>query len=131
MGTNYYWYPRPECPHCKRPYEPVHIGTSITGWCFALHVIPEEGINTLMDWIKRFDAPNAIIEDEYGNVLSSKEMQVEITERSAKEVFRTACFLEDNFAQEGPNHLLRSRLVSGHCVGHGEGTWDYLVGEFS
>lgn len=29
------------------------------------------------------------------------------------------------------NNLLRHQILKGHCIGHSEGTWDYIVGEFS
>ena len=67
MGTNYYLYEGSEaCPTCKRPFEPLHIGKSSAGWCFSLHVIPEEGINTLDDWRTRWGTPGTIIRRSAG-----------------------------------------------------------------
>lgn len=69
MGTNYYLKPKP-CECCGRTDEGLHIGKSSAGWCFSLHVIPEEGINGLDDWKSRFDEPGVQIVNEYGEVVS-------------------------------------------------------------
>lgn len=130
MGTNYYLYPQPACPHCGREYELLHIGKSSAGWCFALHVIPGE-INTLDDWIVRWKAPGAVIKDEYQRELTPEEMYAVITQRSWKSTGVPAAFLEVNHAELGPNGLLRHRLMSGHCTGHGDGTWDHVIGVFA
>jgi len=61
MGTNYYLYPASPCKACGRSYEAKHIGKSSAGWCFLLHVIPEEGINDLEDWKKLWYQPEAEI----------------------------------------------------------------------
>lgn len=50
MGTNYYLHTKPDCECCGRGFEPLHIGKSSGGWCFSLHVMPEDNINTLDDW---------------------------------------------------------------------------------
>ena len=36
-----------------------------------------------------------------------------------------------NYAEPGPNGLVRAKINGVHCIGHGEGTWDYITGEFS
>jgi len=86
MGTNYYLQKKSgtcqTCGHCSE--DPKHIGKSSGGWCFSLHVYPEENITTVT------------IVNEYGETIS-------------------------------PRH----RVDGKHCVGHGEGTWDYIIGEFS
>jgi len=117
MGTNYYLYQKPPCKYCKRDYEPLHIGKSSYGWNFSLHVIPESGINNLSDWIKLFKNKNAIIKDEYGENISIKEMINIIKKRSY------------NGGNVGEN-LLRHK-IDGHCIGHGNGTYDYIIGCFS
>ena len=61
MGTNYYLYQKPDCECCGRPFEPLHIGKSSAGWCFALHIMPEDGISTLLDWCALWSAPGAFI----------------------------------------------------------------------
>ena len=148
MGTNYYLHHKGACPHCKSPHEPLHIGKSSMGWCFSLHVIPELGINDLEDWQKLWSEPGAIIEDEYGEVISPEKMLAIITERKAarsvEEAFRTKpAFLSSRYrdiedfyhlndAEPGPNDLLRHRISNyGHCVKHGAGTWDCIEGTFS
>jgi hypothetical protein len=39
--------------------------------------------------------------------------------------------LAKNHAELGPNGLLRSKVDDVHCIGHGEGTYDYIAGDFS
>lgn len=127
MGTNYYLSERPVCQCCGRDYPPLHIGKSSSGWCFSLHVIPEEGINCLEDWERRF--AGGIITTEYGNTLSPAEMSDVIRNRSWD---RKGSFdYRSNHAEEGPSGFARHRIDFVHCVGHGDGTWDYITGEFS
>ena len=76
MGTNYYWSEeacQSPCKHC-RGGDRLHIGKSSGGWCFSLHVIPYEGINTLDDWKAKFALPGSEIVDEYGTRLTAEEM---------------------------------------------------------
>lgn len=124
MGTNYYWYEEPTCPHCKRDCEPLHIGKSSGGWCFGLHVYPDCGIRSLEDWEKRWAVPGSVIKDEYGTVLSASEMRGTVTNRSWPHARQS----ESPYAVPGPNGLSRHKLDWNHCIGHGEGTWDYCVG---
>lgn len=44
---------------------------------------------------------------------------------------RSDTFLHQNHAVMGPNNLCRSEIDGIHCIGHGDGTWDYHIGEFS
>lgn len=148
MGTNYYMKKSGACPCCKREHETLHIGKSSAGWCFALHVMPERGINDLEDWQKLWNEPGVTIETEYGEQVTAEEMTQVITQRSrdksVDETFRTnpgafgswysnaRDFYNRNGATPGPNNLLRHRIDSfGHCVKHGAGTWDCIEGEFS
>lgn len=108
MGTNYYHIEKP-CPTCGKGEE-KHIGKSSMGWVFALHIIPEDDLNTLNDWKSVLQTGRIV--DEYGNEISYQEMLDCITNRSH------------------PNGLLR-RNDDEWCAGHGEGTWDYIEGEFS
>lgn len=131
MGTNYYLITK-ICQHCNRAGEEKHIGKSSGGWHFALHVEPEDDIATLDDWKALFAQPDSKIFDEYGKEITVDEMLKIITERSwqrkndwPKEQY------EQNHAQPGINGLVRHKIEPGHCVSHGEGTWDCIVGEFS
>lgn len=137
MGTNYYLKIDP-CPHCGRCDEEWHIGKSSGGWCFTLHVIPERNINTLDDWRREWSQPNRAIKGESGEAVTIAEMERIITKRSwphsrdtkplgyeSREQFHAM-----NHSTNGPSGLLRHALGP-HCVGHGEGTWDYCPGEFS
>jgi hypothetical protein len=109
MGTNYYLIEN-DCPLCKR-HDEKHIGKSSAGWNFALHVYPDENINNLEDWIQKFKLGDIV--NEYGEGLSINEMVSIITKR------------------KHPNGLLRSGIDGIHCVGNGEGTYDYFIGNFS
>lgn len=135
MGTNFYAV-IPEtapCDHCGRydVAERLHIGKSSAGWCFSLHVIPERGINTLEDWKTFLRQPNVIIEDEYHGIFGLGELLDRITKRGRSQPGNwTAQDYRANNAEPGPENLARHKIGS-HCVGHGEGTWDYIVGEFS
>lgn len=140
MGTNYYLYQKPPCECCKRPYEPLHIGKSSAGWCFALHVIPEQNINSLNDWRKLWNQSDSYIENEYGEKVSIAELENIITNRFRERNWNSRWFgshytNEESFhnlnhSQRGPNGLLRAKIGK-YCVGHGQGTWDLVQGEFS
>lgn len=114
MGTNYYLHQKPDCECCGRPFEPLHIGKSSGGWCFALHVMPDDNINTLDDWRVLWLSPGVYIRNEYGERISVDEMESIITKRKWKHEL-----------------MLRHEIDGTHCVGHGEGTWDYISGWFS
>ena len=40
-------------------------------------------------------------------------------------------FHDHNCSEFGPDGLIRSRIDDAHCISHGAGTWDSMVGEFS
>jgi hypothetical protein len=138
MGTNYYLRQN-ACDHCGRSDEKLHIGKSSGGWCFSLHVIPEMNIRNIDDWREHW--VKGRIFDEYGTEVSAAEMESVITQRGRKPYdwskladkwYRDECdFHRLNHSERGPNNLLRHRLDYKHCIGHGEGTWDYIIGEFS
>lgn len=115
MGTNYYLHPKPPCTACGRPHEALHIGKSSSGWCFSLHVMPEDGIASLDDWRRLWSQPEARILDEYGEPVTVDEMERKITERSHRL----------------GGELRRHDLDGSHCIAHGPGTWDLIVGDFS
>lgn len=104
MGTNYYL-------HIEPTWEPLHIGKSSGGWCFSLHVMPEDGVNTLDDWRALWNSPYAHICNEYGEKVTVERMERVITHRTP----------------ECRRHDIDGR----HCVAHGDGLWDYIAGEFS
>jgi len=135
MGTNYY-VQIDKCKHCGRFSEEFHIGKSSAGWCFTLHIIPEMSIHTLGDW-KKFWRDKTIA-DEYGRQLTEDEMLNIIINRSwdcgEDEIPYRYKSWDDfhrlNDSEFGPNGLLRYKIGS-FCTGHGEGTWDYVKGDFS
>ena len=117
MGTNYYLHQKQDCECCGRPFEPMHIGKSSCGWCFALHVMPDDNINTLEDWIDLWSEPGSFIHNEYGEKISTDDMLEIITGRRK---------------WDGSFPCTKRHTVDGsHCIGHGNGTWDYIIGEFS
>ena len=135
MGTNYYLH-RGICPECKRSCDHWHIGKSSIGWCFSLHIIPERGIRDLPDWVQAWQEPDTLIRDEYGRDITPEAMLDIITNRKRPrppQWKRWYASIDEyyarNDAEPGPNHLLRHR-IGHHCVGHGEGTWDLIQGEF-
>jgi len=140
MGTNYYWEPKAPCRCCERPFDHFHIGKSSGGWCFGLHVIPPEeakwidglpdaGIVSLDDWKALWTRGQVV--DEYGEQISRHAMLTIITERSWKSARPwSERAMNENSAVPGPNGLVRHR-IGPHCIGHGDGTWDLLPGEFS
>jgi len=136
MGTNYDWRSNP-CPTCGHSEEVKHIGKSSAGWCFALHVYPAEGINDLADWITRWNA--GAIYDEYDRKISRDDMISTITARSMPDRGQeTLAWYRENHAQPGPNGLARHKVereralgYGSGCIGHGDGTWDLIIGEFS
>lgn len=131
MGTNYYLYQKPPCAKCGRPFKSKHIGKSSGGWCFSLHVIPTDGIEDLTDWQKLWRKKGAFILDEYGDRVDTIQMQKIITNRSWKGGEpNTPQWYAQNFAEPGPHGLARHSIGHG-CIGHGKGTWDLIVGEFS
>lgn len=144
MGTNYYYH-TDNCPHCGRGDEPLHIGKSSGGWCFSLHVYPRDEwckeqiiIESLDDWKALWATGSGTIKDEYGGTHTPEEMLTNITERAWERGEGNyggypswQAFHRANCSQQGPNGLVRSRVDGAHCVGHGKGTWDLIVGEFS
>lgn len=113
MGTNFY-LKTDICDKCGRGHEKKHIGKSSAGWCFALHVIPEESINELSDWERLWNLPTSQIFDEYGTTLSPEEMRSRILDREWK-----------------GKEPMRSHVDDRHCTGPGKGTYDLCPGEFS
>lgn len=109
MGTNYY-AEQTGCSECGHTPEPLHIGKSSAGWAFTLHVIPEMGLNCLMDWIQYMIRPDITIRDEYGRTITSTQMRDVISKRDFEH---------------------RADLQWHSTVGHGEGSWDLVTGDFS
>ncbi len=130
MGTNYYWFEKRHCECCGRAFGSRHIGKSSAGWVFHVHVYPDEGINTLEDWGKLIGKEGSYIEDEYGRTVDPHDMIDCIVDRTWNGNGWTEKSLRENGAELGPNGLARAK-IGRYCVGHGEGTWDYHIGDFS
>jgi hypothetical protein len=131
MGTNYYLH-TPKCEHCGRGDAPVHIGRSSIGWCFALHIYPGQPSMpaSLDEWKIIFGRPGNVIRDEYGEIIDPTGMASLIEDRKAGDVQLSPAWLADNDAVKGPRGLARSRIDGRHCIAHGGGTWDLIVGDF-
>ncbi len=71
MGTNYY-AKYLECDRCNR-YEEIHIGKSSSGWQFSFH--SNDDIRSYKEWIEFLEENNAVITDEYGDVISLKKFK--------------------------------------------------------
>ena len=155
MGTNYYLVYNEKvtnkCPCCEQEitkYKELHLGKSSNGWTFALHVYPEQGIHTWGDVlyeILQATGKGGWIKDNYGTEVEIDMFVDVVTERSGPYTLEhsiaiatayntwykdVADYLKLNDAAAGPNILLRHKIGNG-CIGLGDGTYDYLVGEFS
>jgi hypothetical protein len=109
MGTNYYIEPQEPCPHCKRGYPEVHIGKSSAGWVFSLHV--DDELDSWDKWLEFLEGK--VIRNEYGNAIP------------------LANFIKTVTCRKHIHGLSRNDIDGSHCVGHGEGTYDYIAGDFS
>ena len=136
MGTNYYLHDN-ACEHCGRSDEPIHIGKSSAGWCFSLHVTDD--IKSLADWKSILYRTGTQVIDEYGTKIPVHEMLTTIEcrdwgykkEKAPRGHKTWDEFHKENHSVFGPNGLLRHEADGRHCVGHGDGTYDYITGEFS
>ena len=128
MGTNYYARKkdRPEETPWVTPIT-QHIGKSSAGWCFTLCV---NTFKSLDEWKEVFNDPTIEIVDEYEDIVEPSEMIKKITERSFS---RERSSLENPvYTVFGSNGLIRHTInPSRGCIGHGEGTWDLMTGNFS
>ena len=130
MGTNYYvtstWR-----------VGKLHLGKSSAGWCFSLYV--DSYIPNLEAW-KPILLKNTI-KDEYGKKIPYPEMMKIITERLWEGEYPYICPFRGEIKSKehhaelegceiGPNGLFRYKIDNVHCIGHGEGTWDYIIGDF-
>jgi hypothetical protein len=138
MSINYYWIEEEiiPCLWCGRSDREnrLHIGLSARGWCFQLHV-HQPGDNELLPkdyngWQELFKQRGSYIVDKYGDKVKPKEMIDIITNREGVDRPKDYDYAR-NQAVLGPNKLLRARIDNIHCVAHGEGTWDCIVGDFS
>ena len=133
MGTNFYLH-APACAHCGHAEEPLHLGKSSAGWCFSLHVYPDK---LLCDWQDIWSHIDALVEEgnheirnEYGETVDPTMFFSIVWDRNREGEPFDPQWLKDNHAVPGPYGLARHRLGD-HCIGHGEGPFDYIVGYFS
>lgn len=128
MGTNYYMAVN-VCSHCGRGEEELHIGKSSAGWVFALNTHPEHGLVSLDAWSEAWETNP--IRNEYGDPVTADEMLGVVIKRGPGKGGWDAEFLARNQATPGPNGLLRAAVDGRLCIGHGDGTYDLMAGEFS
>ena len=111
MGTNYFLYRKNQGDPL---IEKLHIGKSSVGWCFSLHVMPEENIWRLSDWQRVLVQPNVLyIKNEYDEIVTVEHLTDIITKRA-------------RYGQKLQRHVVDHI----HCIGHGKGSYDYIVGWF-
>jgi hypothetical protein len=138
MGTNYYARYN-LCEDCQR-FEEKHIGKSSMGWCFSLHIIPEEGIKNWNDWKKFLTKDGVKIFDENDKEISFDYFEEVVTKRKAEKIkFPCSIFgktynSEEEWAKKngvvlGPYNLWRHKKGT-DCEGYGNGTYDYIIGDF-
>ena len=132
----------------------MHIGKSSGGWCFSLHVYPERQIHNWDNW-KSFlqteyleSEAEFVLVDEYYQSISLSYLFTVIEDRSNSTTWEEheqyvtdpqslfgrynslQAYLDKNGAIKGPNNLMRHKIDGNHCIGHGEGPYDYIIGEF-
>lgn len=73
--------------------------------------------------------------NEYKDIVAPEQMLSIILDRQGQEQYKDFGKLSDwyekNYAEPGPNNLARHKLIPGHCIGHGSGAYDLIVGNFS
>jgi hypothetical protein len=126
MSTHYDWVPVVD--FTGRRINKRQLGQSSGGWCFALRVYPEEGINTLDDWMVLLQRPGSGVFDELNRLIRLDALFRCIKDRWTEPKDRGEKFYREQYAEPGPNGMLRHKIMEGHCVGHGPGTWDYMIG---
>ena len=87
---------------------------------------------------------NQIVNEEGASITKEKMLEV-ITERSSDRDWSDRSYIynsispyhseehfhKSNMSERGPNNLLRTNCDNNHCIGHGDGTYDLITGEFS
>jgi hypothetical protein len=135
MGTNYYLIIKgrnvPEALKEETDgFGRLHIGKSSGGWHFALRVYPKAGIHDLADWISIFNIGPIL--NEYRDLVSVDDMIDKITQRrSISTIEKDESWYARNLAEPGLNGLCRCKVDGERCIGHGNGTWDLFVNDFS
>jgi hypothetical protein len=113
MGTNYYQIIGC-CDKCGRGEERIHIGKASAGWPFTVHVIPEIGINSWLDWCSRLES-GALIKDEYGTRISLLDLhEIVKTKRAHANEDHVMQSLNDSF------NRTRRCIVTGDLLLKGE-----------
>lgn len=119
----------------------------------------EEGIPFLYSykgverWLQGEVSRGGQIRDEYGTLITVENFHRIVTERSWDRDWDSDWwapvhnflgvpgftlpgyksekeFHRSNNSERGPNNLLRHKVDGVHCIAHGSGTWDCIVGDF-
>lgn len=117
MGTNYY-------------FKGVHIGKVSSGWVFAMNTHPDDGIASWDDWKKVIDGDPVV--NEYDEIIPFEQFRVEVEDRKHPFGLRpkdTSKLLGVS-GVDRITGLFRHQIGYGSCIGHGEGSWDYMRGVF-
>lgn len=102
--------------------------------------MPEDGIQTLDDWRKLIQDPKNKVIDEYSdqltpeymlNIIQDRGRAVEWDDWVPHGYVSEQDFHAKNGSERGPKNLIRRRRDGQRCIGHGEGTWDYIAVNFS
>jgi hypothetical protein len=140
MGTNYYLrkgeyddFPEEFRACLTKVPSPakLHIGKSSMGWCFSLRVHPPLGLNSLNDWLQYIPQmlnDGWVLENEYREEVTMERLLKAITDRAHPSDYSQEYGRD---SEPGPNGLARHKIDGKNCVGHGPGTWDLILGEFS
>ncbi len=111
-----------------------HLGRSVSGWCFFLHIYPRDKVFTWGD-MKLY--LNEVVDNGYkivnthGMVVTLDNF-VEIVEERQR-IYRPKRdpeWFKENFAKSGPNGLARHKVDGYLCVGNGDGPYDYMLSDF-
>lgn len=134
MGTNYYLKSDEPFDGLGFDTTTIHLGKSSSGWHFSLHVYPKQGISNWNNWmvllLVAIEGDGAFIENEYGEKISFASFYDTVVNRKGRGTEDcTEAFLKSNYTERGYAGLLRHALLKGYCIGHSEGTYDYLIGE--
>lgn len=128
MGVNYY-VSNPKTPDRFG----MHIGKSSGGWCFSLRVYPEYSLTTFQHWLDFLaKLPEPCVMDGEGGFYTVAQFKRVVENRMwahANSAF-VRKYLDSGEAVMGRNGLLSVPVDGVHCVGHGEGTWDYIAVDF-
>lgn len=108
----------------------LHLGVSLYGWCFLLRKVKYHGLQSPKDWYAFIKSHNALIINEYGEVLSVQELTQVIEHRTFTLPKAQDDFLQRNHAFYDEAGFLRHKIDGDFCVLNGDTTWDLIESDF-